>query len=37
MVLSKRKKLNALKTQLCDICKDNGYTIDGNIDFNTPF
>lgn len=37
MFLSKAKKLNALKTQLCDICKDNGYTIDGIIDFNKPF
>ena len=37
MVLSRRKKLNALKTQLYDICKDNGYNIDGIVDFNTPF
>lgn len=37
MFISKTKKLNALKTQLYDICKENGYTIDGKIDFNTPF
>ena len=37
MFFSKNKKLNALKTQLYDICKENGYTIDGKFDFYTPF
>lgn len=37
MLLSKTKKLNALKNQIFDICKENGYTIDGKINFNIPF
>ena len=37
MILSKTKRLNALKTQIYDICKEKGYTVDGIIDFNTPF
>lgn len=37
MILSKTKRLNALKTQIYDICKEKGYTVDGNIDFNKPF
>lgn len=37
MLLSKTKKLNTLKNQIFDICKEKGYTVDGIIDFNTPF
>lgn len=37
MLLAKTKKLKVLKTQIFDICKEKGYTVDGIIDFNTPF
>ena len=37
MLLSKTIKLNTLKNQIFDICKEKGYTVDGIIDFNTPF
>ena len=37
MLLSKTKKLNELRQKIIEICNENGFIVDGKIDYNTPF
>ncbi len=37
MLWSKTKKLNELRSAILEISNENGYSIDGNIDFAVPF